>query len=77
MLTRMEVYRRNAGMSQAELANRLGVSASSITQIERGYRKPWPKIRRSVAEYFGVQESDIFDCDGWPLKVELETRKLG
>ena len=71
-MTRVELYRRMAGLTQTELAKRIGIAAPAIVQVERGHRKPWPKIRRDIAEALGYPEEELFAPDGWPLQVELE-----
>lgn len=71
-MTKLELYRRMAGLSQLELARRIGINATAIVQVERGDRKPWPKLRRGIAEALGYPEEELFAPDGWPLQVELE-----
>jgi len=70
-MTKIEFYRREASLSQSALARRLGISPANIVLVERGHRKPWPKLRRQLAEALGVPETELFDAEGWPLKAEL------
>ena len=51
MLARL---RRERGMTQAELAQRLGVSKSSISMYERGNREPELDLLERMADLFGV-----------------------
>jgi len=51
MLARL---RRERGMTQAELAARLGVSKSSISMYERGNREPELDLLERMADLFGV-----------------------
>lgn len=71
-LTKVEFYRRLAGLSTVELAGVLGVHPSNISHLERLYRKPWPQIRHRLAEVLGVTETELFGPDGWPLSLDVE-----
>lgn len=71
-MTKIEFVRRQKGLTQVGLAKLIGVSGPVIVQVERGYRKPWPKIRKGIAEALGYPEEELFTPDGWPLQVELE-----
>ncbi|EGL83659.1 helix-turn-helix domain protein [Caldalkalibacillus thermarum TA2.A1] len=71
-MTKLEFLRRSRGLSQVELAERLGVHPTIIVHIERGYRKPYPKIREALADFFGISEARLFHEDGWPQKVDFE-----
>lgn len=51
---RIAALRRNAGMSQAELAGRLRVSASAIGMYEQGRREPSADTLVALGEVFGV-----------------------
>ena len=42
--------RRSKGMSQAELARRVGCNASSISRIERGIEPPYPIRGQKIAD---------------------------
>ena len=71
-MTKLELLRRYAGLSQRELARRIEVSSSLVTQVERLHRRPWPAFRLRVSEVLGVPEADLFGPDGWPLTVDVE-----
>lgn len=51
---RIAALRRRAGMSQAELAKRLKVSASAIGMYEQGRRQPAADTLVALGEIFGV-----------------------
>lgn len=69
----IEYIRRNKGLTQTEVAEQIGFKNSTpIVQVERGNRKPWPKIRKALAEFYGVDEQTLFDADGWPKKLEYD-----
>jgi predicted ATPase/DNA-binding XRE family transcriptional regulator len=50
-------YREAAGLSQEELAQKAGLSANAVGQLERGERKhPYPHTVRSLADGLGLSE---------------------
>lgn len=51
---RIAVLRRAAGMSQAELAQKLGISPSAVGMYEQGRRQPSADILAAIANLFGV-----------------------
>ncbi len=51
---RIAVLRRNAGMSQAELARHLRISPSTMGMYEQGRREPSLETLAAMAELFGV-----------------------
>lgn len=52
-------YRKRAGMTQAELAQRVDVDHTAISIWERGVNPPLPKHRKRIAAAFGVRVEDI------------------
>ncbi len=71
-MTRIEFLRRELGWKQKELADQYNGHSCDISQIELGVRKPWPRVRKSIAQALGVSEADLFDDNGWPLEVDWE-----
>ena len=51
---RIAALRREAGLSQAELALRLGISASAMGMYEQGRREPSMETVVAMARVFGV-----------------------
>ena len=51
---RIAALRRNAGWSQAELAQRLGISPSAVGMYEQGRREPSAQLLVTLAEEFRV-----------------------
>src|SRR5262245_35390845 len=52
-------YRTAAGLSQEELAQRAGLSAHGISDLERGARKnPYPATVRLLADALGVTDAE-------------------
>ena len=51
--------RETAGMTQLQLANRIGVTPSAVYNWETGRNEPKASQLRLVAEVFGVRMDDI------------------
>jgi transcriptional regulator with XRE-family HTH domain len=56
----LRLAREQRGLKQRELAERVHYSASTISDIERGKRKPWPKLGRRLSKVLDVSTSDLF-----------------
>lgn len=57
---RIRVYRAEYRMSQAELAEKIGVTRKTISTIEVGRFVPSTIIALKIAKYFDVPVEDIF-----------------
>lgn len=53
--------RLQAGLTQEELANKLGVARSSVTQWERGWSQPRMGMIVKIARFFNTSNSAIVD----------------
>ena len=63
MKNRLRVLRAEREWSQAELANRLGVSRQTVNAIETGKYDPSLPLAFKVARLFEQRIEDIFDPD--------------
>lgn len=61
--TRIAMLRKNQGMSQQELAERLGLSASAVGMYEQGRREPPCQILVALAKLFGVSTDFLLTGD--------------
>jgi len=58
----IRVLRFGAGeMTQAELADRLGVTRQTIIAVEQGRYSPTLEMAFQIARVFGVPLDDVFD----------------
>ncbi len=56
---RLRALRREAGLTQEELATRAGLSPNAVGALERGQRRrPYPHTVRSLAEALGLDEAE-------------------
>ena len=64
---RSHVRRRRAlavGMTQQELADRVGVARQTIVAIERGKYNPSVALAIRLARIFGVPVEELFELEG-------------
>lgn len=52
--------RTDHGLTQEQLADKLGISLSAISAYECGNRVPRDEIKLKIAEFFGVSVVDLF-----------------
>ena len=57
----MKRVRILAGISQVELARRVGRSGSWVSLVERGYLRPFPAMRARIAKALRVPVEEL-----WP-----------
>lgn len=74
MGTKIKDLREKAGMTQTELADKLGLSKSVISAYEKGIRNPSFKILPLLAQTFNVTELYFFEKGEWqnqPVTVDI------
>jgi transcriptional regulator with XRE-family HTH domain len=58
--TRLRAMREAVGISQAEMARRMGYDKSLVSRAERGEIRPWPRFRRAAAGVLDIPEAVLF-----------------
>ena len=79
MGTKIKDLREKAGMTQTELADKLGLSKSVISAYEKGIRNPSFKILPLLAQTFNVTELYFFEKGEWqnqPVTVDISDLNL-
>lgn len=66
MRNRLRVLRAEYNWSQAELANRLGVSRQTVNAVETGKYDPSLPLAFKMARLFGKPIEEIFSFDETP-----------
>lgn len=60
---RLRTWRREKGLSLADVASLTGVTPSMLSRVERGERRLAPLTRVAVARRLGVSVAALFDVD--------------
>ncbi len=60
MKNRIRVLRAEHGLSQAELASRVGVSRNSINAVENGRFDPSLPLAFAISDEFGLTIEEVF-----------------
>ena len=71
---RLRAQREQLGVSLRELARRIGVSASLISQIERDKVNPSVSTLYSLVRELGLGMGDLFSADGWTYSPAATAR---
>jgi transcriptional regulator with XRE-family HTH domain len=56
-------YRTYRSFSQADLAERAGISITFLSNIERGNKWPYPETLTSIAQALGIEVYELFKPD--------------
>ncbi|MDQ1910915.1 helix-turn-helix transcriptional regulator [Paenibacillus sp. GD4] len=56
---RIRAFRKLKGLTQNELADRLEISIAVLGSIERGTRRPDPKIIRKISDVLGIDPEEL------------------
>lgn len=54
-------YRKLLGLTQEELADKLGMTQAAISRFETGDRKPDVDDLTAIAKFFGCKVDDLID----------------
>lgn len=73
---RLKELRLNTGLSQREVASKLGISRSAYSQIETGERKVCAEELFKLSEVFNVGVNDLMDLET-EIEVILEEKEKG
>jgi len=60
LYTKIKEYRENTGVTQSELAERVGVRRETIVHLENGRYNPSLKLAMDIADVFQVTVEDLF-----------------
>jgi transcriptional regulator with XRE-family HTH domain len=63
VMSKLERVRRMQALTQEELAERSGVTRSTISRLEDGLQQARPSTLRKLAAALGVPPSEILDWD--------------
>ena len=63
LITRIQAYRKKFGLSQAELAEKVGCRRETIGKLENGKYNPSLRLAMDIAHVFGTTVEDVFRFD--------------
>lgn len=69
-MTEVERLRKAKGLRLVQLARLVGVWDCDLTLVEHRDRKPWPRLRKALAEALDVTEAALFTAQGWPREED-------
>ncbi len=62
MITKLELRRREIGLSQKDLAKKIGYHNSLISKYEQGFRlQVSDRFKRKVSKALGISQKDLFE----------------
>lgn len=67
---RLKKLRKEAGLTQKQLADKLNISPSTVAMYESGKRTPDPKVVVTIAEFFNVSTDYLLRTKQNPLTQE-------
>lgn len=70
---RIKEYRQRFGITQKDLAEKLGIARNTFNQYENNKRQPDIKTLQDIADFFEVSINDLIDNE----KAESENSKKG
>jgi transcriptional regulator with XRE-family HTH domain len=59
--TGLRAMREKKGLTQRELARNLNISQNYIPALESGARRPGPKLRQALMQFFKVNFEELFE----------------
>lgn len=74
---RLAAFRQEAGLSQTELAQALGVTQSSVAYWETAAKPPRSEILSKMAKVLGVRVEQLLDGPSAPLRLARKTGPVG
>ena len=75
MDNRLRVLRAERGWSQADLAERLGVSRQTVNAVETGKYDPSLPLAFRIARLFALRIEEVFQPDGRSQPGASESRR--
>lgn len=67
----IKTARKNAGMTQTDLAKKLGIPYQSIGQWENGLRYPKPKTLQRIADALGIHVMELIGATNYEVEFEV------
>ena len=72
----MKKYREKAGLTQADLAERVGVGIAFVSRVERGQKRMRPETLLAFAEALDISAGLLFYRENRDAQLQTLTRML-
>lgn len=69
-MIRLEYFRTNAGLSQLELAEKVGMTQQRISAYELGKREPDLETLKLFADFFGITTDELLGIETKPENIQ-------
>jgi len=66
-MTKVRELRKSVNKSISRLSNEISANSSVICYVELRKVVASPGLQKSIAGYFNVPETELFDCNGFAL----------
>lgn len=63
MVNRIRERREQLGLSQTQLACKIGIAQGALSNMELGKWQAWPRVRRALVKALKCSEADLFPSD--------------
>lgn len=73
----LKEHRKAKGLSDVEMAEKLGIERESVQRIEREYWRANPRKQADWAKILGIKPEELWDPPGKPKKVSLDAMIAG
>jgi len=70
-MNHLREYRRQAHLTQRQLAKRAGITSAAISYTELGKSYPWPETRKRIAAVLHIEQEAIFGKPPLPKQRPL------
>jgi putative transcriptional regulator len=73
---RLREWRTRAGLTQAALAEAVGVSRKTVNTVENGVFVPSTTLALQLADFFGCKVEDLFSLHGWESNESVRAEAI-
>ncbi len=74
---RLRETRKRSGLTQMQIAEKLGITAQSYSQYETGKRQPKAETLKRIANALSVLPGDLLQDGFYPTSEEIDAMKRG
>ncbi len=71
---KIKAFRLDAGLSQTQLAQKLGISSQAVSKWETNFSQPDITLLPEIASLFGVPIDDLFGYTREKMYAKIEKR---